>query len=177
MRSIADWPKGMPPPSYTFPWAWDAGRYQPTYLRLARTEASVQLAILDFLNHRHVLAWATDSGAKTLRGRAVGALRRAGHKDPNAALVGRTGAAHAGHPDIIGLACWPKHPGRMVAIEVKKPAHIIAGRIASPPGLPTAAQLAFLDRVYRAGGVVGVAWSVDDAAIILGQLDVESEAF
>lgn len=69
-------------------------------------------------------------------------------------VVKTHGSPHlAGLPDI--LCCYR---GRFVAIEVKRPTtrHTV-----------TARQQAFLDAIADAGGVVGVAVSVDEALAIL----------
>lgn len=58
-----------------------------------------------------------------------------------------------GCSDIIGQTT----DGRFLAVEVKRPG-----------GKPTEAQVEFLGRVQRAGGVAFVAWSVDDVARGLG---------
>lgn len=64
------------------------------------------------------------------------------------------GSLHsAGLPDI--LACYQ---GRFIGIEVKRP---------ETRGTVTARQQAFLDQIEAAGGIVGVATSVEEALAIL----------
>lgn len=58
-----------------------------------------------------------------------------------------------GSSDIIG---WHKETGRFVAIEVKIPGKT-----------PTDTQLNFIKQVKKAGGLAGVAYSVEDAQKII----------
>ncbi len=95
----------------------------------------------------------------------VNAIKKA-LNEKGAWVVKTHGSPHlAGLPDI--LCCYR---GRFVAIEVKRPTtrHTV-----------TARQQAFLDAIAAAGGVVGVAVSVDEALQILhrvkaGDADPES---
>lgn len=59
-----------------------------------------------------------------------------------------------GGSDIIGIS----PDGRFLAIEVK-----------TPKGRPTKEQLRFIEAVRRAGGIAGIARSVDDALELLAQ--------
>lgn len=147
---------------------WDRDRYPESYLRRHVPEESVQSAILGLLAARKVFAWPVDSGAKTIRGRAYGALKGGGL--PTTSLIGRTGAAPKGVCDIIGVQ---RETGRAVLIEVKRPEWL--GRSAKtgkliqfqPPGTPTIEQLEFLQMGFAFGALVGVAWSIEDADLIL----------
>jgi hypothetical protein len=148
--------------------AWDASRYPVWYLEKCLSEAEVQSQILQMLPMMKVFAWPVDSGAKMLRGRAFGALRRGGLS--TAALLGRTGAAPKGVCDIIGVQA---PTGRAVLIEVKKPewrqpSQKRPGRFTKQPaGLPTDEQIEFLREGFRRGAIVGVAWSPSDVERIL----------
>jgi hypothetical protein len=110
-----------------------------------------------------------DAGAKKLRGRAVGALRRAGVARPEAALAGATGAGIAGLADVVGTL----KGGRSVYVEVKAPAWLgpsrRTGRMVQKraAGEPTPEQLAFLLDAVRKGAVAGVAWSMRDVVELL----------
>jgi hypothetical protein len=90
--------KGNPPFA-----RFDRGRYPPGYLAIPHPESEVQGEILDLLSALRILALPIDAGARTLRGRAFGALVRAGRRDLTSALVGKTGAGTAGLPDIWGI--------------------------------------------------------------------------
>ena len=65
----------------------------------------------------------------------------------------------AGLPDIIAIA---PRTGRLLGVEVKRP-----GRKA------TALQGATLGRIGKAGGVAGVAYSVEEALALLSEANVE----
>lgn len=158
---------------YTFPWRWDPARYPPAYLRAGLAEGDVQRAVLDRLLAGGHFAVPVDSGAKHLRGRAAGALRRAGVANPDAVLFGRTGAGLAGLADVVGCT---KH-GRMLAIECKRPAHYVVspktGALVlaknGAPGEATDQQLRFLDECHRRGGIAGVVWAVRDLEELLAE--------
>ena len=65
----------------------------------------MQSQILQLLGLRGIFAWPVDAGAKAIRGRARGALTRAG-ADPRQLgyiLSGKTGAAKKGVVDIHGI--------------------------------------------------------------------------
>jgi hypothetical protein len=154
-------------PTHPYLHGWDPGRYSPAYLRSGVTEAQVQMTGIAYLWHRKVWAFSVDVGAKALQGRAFGALRRVGLD--TAVLAGRTGAGNQGVSDIIGVL-----DGRALFIEMKAPEHRVPSLkrpgktiLKRSAGLPTEAQLRFLDDAYRAGAIVGVAWSVTDIGDIL----------
>jgi len=151
-------------PIYPFPYLWDPTRYAEPYLMAGVTEADVQGSILEVLRVLGIPALAVDAGAKKLRGRAFGALRRAGAS--TLALKGQTGAGCSGLSDIIG--CIPG--GRALFLEVKAPAWFTRGKrgliTKRAAGKPSPQQLAFLSTMHRAGAVVGVAWSSADLALI-----------
>lgn len=87
----------------------------------------------------------------------VNAIKKA-LNERGAWVVKTHGSPHlAGLPDI--LCCYQ---GRFVAIEVKRPEtrHTV-----------TARQAAFLEAIAAAGGVVGVATSVEEALILLSEVE------
>lgn len=155
--------------SYPFVHAFESARYPPGYLRLGVSEAQVQTAVIAALQVRRALVFPVDAGARMLRGRAVGALRRAGARHPEALLAGRTGAGVRGLADLIGILPG----GRALFVEVKAPAWMVGspatGRLVQKraAGAPTDEQLAFLAHVHRQGGVAGVVWSARDLDAIL----------
>jgi hypothetical protein len=145
---------------------WDRSRYKESWLLLRPSEAQIQAAVLDCLSRRGIPALAVDAGAKRLRGRAFGALRRAGAS--TACLSGATGAGIAGLADIVG--CLPG--GRALFLECKAPEHLEPApgggyRQVGGAGKPSPQQLGFLDAMHGAGACVGVVWSVDDLAEVL----------
>lgn len=151
--------------SYPFPHEY-VRRDSTARLMLCPSEAQVQSAILDYLNHSNVVAWSVDAGAKALRGRAVGLARRLGaDKGALAAMnAGRAGAASRGVPDVMGILPG----GRALLLEVKQPAWMTTSKATGglvqkkPAGLPSDAQLAFLLAAHQAGALVAVVWSVED---------------
>lgn len=154
-----------PLPAPTFLHLWDANRYPLAYLRQGLDEAAVQRMVQAKLRALGAFVLTVDSGARLLRGRVMGAARRAG-LPPDAVLFtpGRTGAGVSGLADLIGCDMH----GRMVAIEVKRPAHLVVssktGKLIQqrPAGAPTPQQLGFLQEVHRRGGIAGVVWSPQD---------------
>ena len=152
-----------PGKDYPFQHLFDRKRYSERMMMLRPSEDDVQAAILSALAAMGIPAMAVDAGAKKLRGRAYGALKRGGLS--TAILKGQTGAGMAGMVDIIG--CIPKS-GRALFIEVKAPAWLDGnGKVARSAGKPTDQQLEFLATMHRAGAVVGVAWALDDLKAIL----------
>lgn len=148
--------------NYTFHHEWDRSRYTASYLSVERDEERVvQPMIVAALRARGCFAFIVDSGARKLRGRAFGAMRRAG-LDPSFVMRGQSGAAQSGCSDILGLTA----EGRFLAIEAKKPALIRDGKVISSAGQPTAEQLSFLDAVHRKHGLAGVAWGLPDVDLI-----------
>lgn len=150
---------------YPFPYEY-IRRDSTAKLMLCPSEADVQAAILDYLNHSGVVAWAVDAGAKALRGRAVGLARKLGaDKGALAAMNrGRSGAAARGVSDVVGILPG----GRALLLEVKQPAWITTSKSTGgliqkkPAGVPSDAQLAFLLAGHQAGALVAVVWSVED---------------
>lgn len=120
--------------TYPFRHAFDATRYPPAYLRLGIREEHVQAATLAALRGRGALVFPVDSGAKLLRGRAVGALRRAGVGQPEAVLYGATGAGFHGLADLVGILPG----GRALFVEVKAPAWLAPSRRTGRPVQPPA---------------------------------------
>lgn len=155
---------------------FDARRYPKSYLLLGLPEKEVQALVVANLRSRGCFVVVVDAGAAKLRGRAFGALRRAGISNPNQLLVGRTGIA-AGLPDIIGCTL----DGRFLAVECKAPARFAVAqkikyvgsptmqllRVERAAGEATGPQLAFIREVRRRGGLAGVAWHPLDVQGIL----------
>lgn len=136
---------------------FDRRRYGDNILKFYTTEAEVQEAILGALTYLRVKAFPVDAGAKALRGRAVGALKRAGLSAE--ALKGRTGI-QAGVSDVIGTLPG----GRALYIEVKVPCRLdSSGHVATAAGRPTKEQVDFLEMMQAQGAVCGVCWSAVDA--------------
>lgn len=160
-----------PPESHPYRFAWERARYPLVYLMDRPSEAAVQATILEGLAYLGIPAWANDAGAKTLRGRAAGALRRAGVS--TAALKGRTGAGMAGLADIQGaipatVHRFPFEWAIPLYVEVKRPEWMeLDGKQFGPAGKPEPAQLAFLDTMHAAGAAVTVAWAWRDVEDLL----------
>ncbi|MBK8467947.1 MAG: hypothetical protein IPL32_19205 [Chloracidobacterium sp.] len=156
---------------YPFLWRFDPDRYATAYLCSRIHEAQVVAWLLDALRRGWgAKAWPVDVGAKTLRGRAVGALRRRGVARPEQLLHGTTGAGMAGLPDIQAILPG----GQAVLVEAKAPAWLKAsgktGRMIldRAAGAPDPTQLAFLTDAHAHGALVGCAWAVTDLFEILG---------
>ena len=161
----------------TYLWQWDRCRYKTSWLCLRPTEDDIQAATMARLSFMGIPAAVVDAGAKKLRGRAIGALRRQGlgARDASALLRGDTGIL-AGLVDIVGTIPPAVHRlafpwGIPLFIECKAAAHLepVAGghRQIASPGKPTPDQLAFLDAMHGAGACVGVIWSSDDLREVL----------
>ena len=148
---------------------WDRHRYTRAYLSLPRGEVHVQAAVLARLQALKAFAFPVDSGAKKLRGRAIGALRRYGAVKPEALLKGSTGAGLAGLADVVFV--WRN--GRAGFLEVKRPALIVDGKVQMVAGHATEEQLTFLRNAHRAGAITGVVWSAPDVDLVLRQNGVE----
>jgi hypothetical protein len=154
----------------TFPHEWDQARYSESYLRLGSLHDAVVARCLTWIRVHHHFALEVDVGAKLLRGRAAGALRRAGVAKPSAVLFGRTGAGMAGLVDLVGVA----ENGRAIFVEVKAPAWLVpskkTGRLVQKRAadVPTTQQMAFLREVHRRGAYAGVAWHERDLDGIFG---------
>lgn len=167
--------KAATPNTFPFPHQWDRVRYAVAWLCTRPSEASVQAQILGWLARAGVRAFPSDAGARPLRGRAIGALRRAGVDGEAAtrALKGRTGTAE-GVSDLIGTLPG----GRSLYLEVKQPAwlewlsHRGTARQLRGAGLPTPEQLRFLLEMHDQQALVGVVWSVEDAQAILATAGV-----
>lgn len=139
---------------YPFLHQWDPTRYQRSWLLAKPSEQYVQNEILKLLRGYKVFVYAVDAGEKRMRGKAIRALQSSG-ADPshfkNANCWGYD--APSGLSDISGVLS----PGVPFYIEVKRPS-----------GRPTQKQLDFLNRAYRYGARVGIAWHPMDAIEILG---------
>lgn len=159
-------------------WRWDRDRYKSSWLCLRPTEAQVQEATIMRLSLLGIPAAVVDAGAKKLRGRAIGALRRQGldSRVASALLRGDTGIL-TGLVDIVGTIPPKVHRlafpwGIPLFLEMKAPEHLEPSprggfRQVDPAGAPTPDQLAFLDAMHGAGACVGVLWSVDDLREVL----------
>ena len=164
---------------YSFLHAWKPDRYSAPYLRLGLSEAQVQAFVIAELRQRGIICWPVDVGAKSLRGRAYGALRRGGMSASSAGgvLLGRTGAGVAGMCDVIGIM---PADGRAVCIEVKAPAWFSAsiktGKLIQKraPGKPAPEQLEFLANAARSGAVVGVVWASTDLRAIFEAASIDA---
>lgn len=165
-------------PDRPFLWRWDRSRYKESWLCLRPSEEDIQAATMARLSFLGIPAAVVDAGAKKLRGRAIGALRRQGvaPRDAAALLRGQTGIL-TGLVDIIGTIPPRVHRlpfpwGIPFYIECKAPEHLEPSprggfRQLDPAGVPSGDQLAFLDAMHRAGARVGVIWSVDDLQEVL----------
>lgn len=164
--------------AHPFLWRWDRARYKESWLCLRPTESDIQAATMARLSFLGIPAAVVDAGAKKLRGRAIGALRRQG-LDPraaSAALRGDTGIL-AGLVDIVGVIPPVIHRlafpwGIPLYLECKAPEHLEPSprggfRQVGASGVPTPDQLAFLDAMHHAGARVSVIWSVDDLREVL----------
>lgn len=150
--------------TYPFRHTFDRERYPRNYLLMHPDEDGLEATALSFLAARGIPCAKTDAGAKRLRGRAAGALRRAGVERPDALLRGATGVKQ-GLTDIVG-ALPPL--GRGLFVEVKQPAWLDArGRIVRSANTPTQDQLDFLNSMHRAGALVGVIWHISDLEELL----------
>lgn len=111
-------------------------------------EIHLQRAIVETLNYNHCLVWRTNSG---LLGVGEGRSKR----------MVRVG--YAGQSDIQGIH---KLSGRFIAIEVKLPE--TRNRVSD-------LQQQFLDNIFEAGGIVGVATSTDEALAIIKEYERKSK--
>jgi hypothetical protein len=142
-------------------------RYPERYLRLGLTEKNVQALVLARLRKHCCWVHVVDAGAAKLRGRAFGALRRAGAS--TAALAGGTGVKR-GITDIVGIT----GDGRPLFVEVKAPEHLApsskTGRLVQveEAGEPTSQQIAFVTEAAKRGAAAGFAWADTDVDEILG---------
>ncbi len=156
--------------------------YSVPYLVARVKEAQVQRAVLQILAAKHIPAVSVDVGGKDIRGRAFGALKRAGRPDLTHLIAGKTGAGIAGVVDIIGVI-----PGKFLGprwgvplfLEMKAPAwysvsdktgKLIQIRAA---GKLTPQQEQFLTTMGEAGAVVGVCWSAADLKKIFSEIGLE----
>ncbi len=142
-------------------------RYPERYLRLGLTEKNVQTLVLARLRKHGCWVHVVDAGAAKLRGRAFGALRRAGAS--TAVLAGSTGVKR-GITDIVGIA----GDGRPLFVEVKMPEHLApspkTGRLIrlEEPGEPTPEQIVFVTEARKRGAAAGFVWADTDVDEILG---------
>ena len=154
--------------TYPFLHIFEASRYSPAYLRQGVPESVVQAACVARLRALGAAVDIRDTGAAKLRGRAYGALKRRGVKDPRALLKGFTGAGSVGASDLV----FTLPGGRAGFLEVKAPGRWVEGargRLVQDdgPGQPTPEQLEYLERRRLLGAVVGVAWAALDVDVIL----------
>jgi hypothetical protein len=147
--------------------AFDRSRYPVDYLRAGYSEENIQPLIVARLRQLRCWVHVVDAGAKTLRGRAFGALRRAGAS--TVAVQYGSAGSDATIPDLIGIA----PDGRPLFIECKRPEHLArspkTGALVQkrPAGEPTERQVSFLLEAERRGAVAGVAWAALDCDAIL----------
>ena len=156
--------------------------YSVPYLVARVKESQVQKAVLQLLAARRIPAVSVDVGAKDVRGRAFGALKRAGRSDLTHLIAGKTGAGIAGVVDIIGVipgAFLGLRFGIPLFLEMKAPAwyepspktlKLIQKR---PAGKLTPEQERFLTTMGEAGAVVGVCWSALDLREIFYKIGLE----
>jgi hypothetical protein len=158
----------LPAREYLFITAFDRARYPTAYLLQGWPEIAVQNQALGILRQLGAFVEAVDVGAAKLRGRAVGALRRAGVCDPDRLLVGRA-AGRKGVVDIIGCL----DGGQALFIEVKKPAKYATSPatgkliIEDKAGEPTDEQLEFLYQAHLRGAAAGIIWAPFDVHALL----------
>ena len=112
------------------------------------SEIHLQRAIVDALNYSGCLVWRTNAGLIPFT--RVTKARPEGKR----AII-RVGIA--GTSDIIGIR---KKDGKMIAIEVKMPAR---------RSVVSDLQHQFLENIYAAGGITGVATSVEEALEVVKQ--------
>jgi hypothetical protein len=145
---------------YPFQHKWDASHYSEPFLAIRHSEADIQRMVVHVLQGYGCLTVNVDAGAKVMRGRAAGALMRAGVSAGAArgALLGRTGAASRGTPDVLGCSRY----GEFIALEVKVPAHVVDGRVKRSAGKPSDEQLRWLSDAHRRGAIVAVVWGPTD---------------
>jgi hypothetical protein len=161
--------------SYPFRWQWDRKRYPAPWLCTRPTEDAVEQQILALLAAKYVRAWKTDAAAKVLRGRARGALHRAGasREDMKIVFAGQAGAVGTGKSDITGVMPG----GRALFIEVKQPEWLEPNRATGQliqvkgrnAGTPTDDQLKFLMDMHQQGALVTVAWSTEDVEQLIAE--------
>jgi hypothetical protein len=151
---------------------FDRDRYPGPWLCLRPTEEDIQKATMDRLLRLGIKAWEVDAGAKTIRGRAMAALKMARRMDlARYVNQGQTGAASKGFVDIVGVL----RGGRALLIECKRPEWLgpspKTGKIiqVEPAGEPAPEQLAFLDTAHAQGALVGIVWSPNDLDEILAR--------
>lgn len=161
------------PAELPFPWKWDRSRYPDVLLLSHLSEATVQAQVLRGLHELGIAAWPVDVGGKTVRGRAFGALKRAGVKDATSVLRPSHPGGGDGTPGFVDVpGVLPG--GRALFLEVKAPAWYSLSR-ARPGALvkdrdagePSDAQLDFLWEAHCHGAVVGLVWSLRDAISIV----------
>ena len=113
-------------------------------------ETKIQNAILIKLSQAGCTVWRVETAGAWV-GRQI-------HKDGNTVTLANarmfTTGLCVGGADIIGIH---HATGRFIAVEVKTP----TGRVSKE-------QQTFIDAVKRAGGIAGVARSVEDALELLG---------
>jgi hypothetical protein len=142
---------------------WDSSRYLRSQLLSGLGEEAVVQEILEWAWVKHRLVGVViDAGAKKLRGRAAGALTRAGAGKAAIAKMnaGQTGAGCSGLSDIVFHL---KPSGRAIWVEVKRRAwHRVDGTVQRPHGRPTLEQVAFLEARASEGCLVTCAWGWQD---------------
>jgi len=133
-----------PNPRYPFLHTWDPARYRRSMLLGKVSEAFAQDEGVERLKTLGVFVKVVEAGGKNLRGRATGALARAGQSRGAIAkaLAGRTDA-QKGFPDTFGILL-----GRPWFIEWKRPAwHDGHGKILRSAGAPPRTSSTFFWRL------------------------------
>ena len=152
---------------------FDRARYSDSWLALQIPESNIEKNILEKLRWKGILAVKTDTGAKTLRGRAVGLAKRLGGSKEDLAVMnaGRTAAGVKGLPDVVGILPG----GRSIMLEIKAPLWLArspkTGKLVvkRQAGEPSDEQIDFLTRAHRQGAIVGVVWAPEDLDRILAE--------
>jgi hypothetical protein len=178
-------PRGAKAPlgTYPFPHRWNPENtpWRPEQLLQKITEEEIQITTI--LQLRALSCWVkrVDVGAKIIRGRAIGALAKAGVPKKDAAIALRP--THAGAPtdadpgfsDLHGIIGRGPFRGRPFYLECKRPPHYSPsesklGRmvIESRAGELTDDQLRFLLEARAMGAIVGVFWHPQEALKLLG---------
>lgn len=158
---------------------FDPLRYSRFYRLSCVSESQVQSDVVGALQIMGIPAAVVDAGAAKLRGRAIGALNRAGASRAviQAVNKGKTGAGVAGLTDVVG--CLPG--GRALFLEIKAPQWLMVSPKTKklvqkrPAGEPKPAQLSFMDTMAEAGALVGVVWALCDLTEILEGQNVPLE--
>jgi len=108
---------------------------------MQEVEHKLQKAIVEYLEIRRICYWAVPNG---------------GHRKLSVAKKMKAEGVKAGVPDITII-----HDGKYYGIEIKKP------KTQTPKGYLSPIQRVRIQQIEKAGGKVGVAYSVDDVYQLL----------